>query len=446
MKRGIRIGLYLLGTLWALWFVDLAWAQCPIEIDCVTVPITPGGSPGSGGGTWVCAGPSTVGAIFFHYQGIQCAEGQIVIDCDGTVLERRVFAIGGDLCPTAVAAFRRYCADPDHAFGGSEGFCELVDYYGNPTRLRVCAPPHVIEARPYPVGFVAREDPFGTFHPTTRLKWLPPPLGNPTGNYPTYANSGWLLWTWGSTDRGPGDKPFPCDMSEGELLSNNVPAGTTCLRARLWSAPGFDRGLNPILLPGLLEFPTRRLRVEMPPGREIALNFPYASHPATGQTQDVQFGGKELPAFPGYFQRWWLVRFRVDIRRVKDHTRREERCEPVPDANGDGRPDRGGNCWTTIGDPPVAWPGDKETVEVIERKEWETEERDGILDLTALGRPYAALHPAWLFIRGPDRTWEVRYVLRNGLPYLWIPLAVREGQGAVCADPTCGGYTGPSGP
>jgi len=40
----------------------------------------------------------------------------------------------------------------------------------------------------------------------------------------------------------------------------------------------------------------------------------------------------------------------------------------------------------------------------------------------------------------------VRYVLRNGLPYLWIPLAVREGQGAVCADPTCGGYTGPSGP
>lgn len=35
-----------------------------------------------------------------------------------------------------------------------------------------------------------------------------------------------------------------------------------------------------------------------------------------------------------------------------------DRCEPVPDANGDGKPDRSGNCTTTIGDPPVSWPGD----------------------------------------------------------------------------------------
>ncbi len=33
-------------------------------------------------------------------------------------------------------------------------------------------------------------------------------------------------------------------------------------------------------------------------------------------------------------------------------------CVPVPDADQDGRPDRGGSCWTTIGDPPVTWPGD----------------------------------------------------------------------------------------
>ncbi|MDR7574326.1 MAG: hypothetical protein QN194_15540 [Armatimonadota bacterium] len=38
--------------------------------------------------------------------------------------------------------------------------------------------------------------------------------------------------------------------------------------------------------------------------------------------------------------------------------REPDRCEPVPDADGDGKPDRGGNCRTTIGDPPAAWPGD----------------------------------------------------------------------------------------
>ena len=33
-------------------------------------------------------------------------------------------------------------------------------------------------------------------------------------------------------------------------------------------------------------------------------------------------------------------------------------CKPVPDANQNGLPDRLGDCWTQIGDPPVKWPGD----------------------------------------------------------------------------------------
>ena len=33
-------------------------------------------------------------------------------------------------------------------------------------------------------------------------------------------------------------------------------------------------------------------------------------------------------------------------------------CKPVPDANQNGLPDRFGDCWTQIGNPPVKWPGD----------------------------------------------------------------------------------------
>jgi hypothetical protein len=31
-------------------------------------------------------------------------------------------------------------------------------------------------------------------------------------------------------------------------------------------------------------------------------------------------------------------------------------------------------------------------------------------------------------------------VWRGKIPWLYLPLAVREGQGVVCSDPTCGGY------
>ncbi len=46
---------------------------------------------------------------------------------------------------------------------------------------------------------------------------------------------------------------------------------------------------------------------------------------------------------PVVYERWW---------------KEPDRCEPVPDADGDGAPDREGNCTTWIGDPPVEWPGD----------------------------------------------------------------------------------------
>jgi len=364
---------------------------------------------------------------------------EFYMDCSGNVVSENLASVQALPCG-AVGAWKTYCA-PGSGFGRSDGFCELVDYYGNHIRLRVEVPVHEFVIRPYPVGFVAREDPFGTFHPTARLVWKTPP-------YPSYADSGWRLWSWGEDDRGPGDKPFPCDMSEEELLSNNVPAGTTCIRMQLWASPGYNTALNPILLPGVLQFPAAKLNTTLWPEREVRVNFPYASHPDTKQTEMVRFGEKELPAFQGYFQRWWPVRLRSETKRVRDHYRHERRCHPVPDANRDGKPDRGGNCWTIIGDPPVAWPGDEETVQVIDRKEWETEVRDGLLNLKdkEFRKPYEALHPDRLRIIGPDRVWRSGYVIRNGLPYLWIPLAVREGQGAVCADPTCGGYTGPSGP
>lgn len=107
---------------------------------------------------------------------------------------------------------------------------------------------------------------------------------------------------------------FPCHFNEAELINRNVPAGTTCLRAQLWSAPYYDVALNPVLVPGRLQYPSRNISIQMPPGRVIKLSFPYASHPATGQTMDIRFGDVELPAFPGYFQQWWYVRFRGETR------------------------------------------------------------------------------------------------------------------------------------
>ncbi|MCS6964966.1 MAG: hypothetical protein NZM16_13105 [Thermoflexus sp.] len=221
--------------------------------------------------------------------------------------------------------------------------------------------------------------------------------------------------------------------------AHNVPAGTTCIRIQLWSAPVFLGGKTPALAPGVLQYPTRGINLELAPDRRVALNFPYASHPATGQTVNVTVGDVKLPVFPGFFQRWWYVRLRLEERWVKDIPGEREVCEPVPDANGDGHPDRGGDCRVILGDPPVEWPGEKKIERYVKAKEWENREVDGILNLTALGYLYDGLHPPSGLAYTPDGRVRIPLIMRNGQPWLWIPIAVREGQGVVCANPGCVG-------
>ncbi|MCS7351614.1 MAG: hypothetical protein RMM10_08860 [Anaerolineae bacterium] len=363
-----------------------------------------------------------------------CGVVNVVVECDGRITHRDPVYHSVGPCPVGAEHFRKYC-DPASAFSASDGFCELVDYYGNRIRLRVTAPPHEFQARPYPVGFVAREDVFGVFHPTFRIRWIPPALGNPGGDFPTYADSGWRLWMWGG-NRGPGnpqDHPFPCHFSEAELMHHHIPAGTICLRAQLWSAPDYDAALNPILLPGRLEYPTRNLQTLMPPGQVIELNFPYASHPNTRQTADVRFGRiGELPAFPGYFQRWWKVRFRVETKVVEDVPGTRRVCRPTSSRNvRDG-------CYVI--ENGQERPGEWVTETYVERKRWvEGETKDRVLNLRELGHPYDAMHPRRGIIYGPDMIFHTNLVLWNGTWWLWIPIAVREGQGVVCANPGCVG-------
>jgi hypothetical protein len=230
-------------------------------------------------------------------------------------------------------------------------------------------------------------------------------------------------------------------MREAELLAHQVPAGTACLRLQLWTAPGgFQQDASgmmwAVLLPARLQFPAAGLDAEVAPGREVAINFPYASHPATGQVSEVAFGDRTLPAFNGYFQRGWPVRLRVEKKTVRDVTGTRTICEPLPRARW-GEMD----CWT---DPPVVAPGRRRTETYVARKEWVLEEaRDGVLDLTLdpFGRPYAHLHPDRGRVQGPEgKAWWIPLVWRGNIPWLYLPLAVREGQGVVCSDPTCGGY------
>ncbi len=344
------------------------------------------------------------------------------VDCGGVVISAKEAAIQQVPCGV-VGAWRRIC-DPTSGFQLGGGVCEWSDYYGQRVRLSVAVPPHVLRITPYPVGMVAREGLEGDFHPTARVTWEPPAIAD--------ADSGWRLWSWGAS-RGPGQAPFPCAMGEGELMAHGVPAGTTCLRLQLWAAPGFAAGsLRPLGLPGVLQFPAARVNVALAPGQTVEISFPYASHPATKQTQPVRFGGVEWPAFPGYFQRWWAVRLRVEEKRVRDRMGEQERCTPVEKGET-------GDCWAVVGGM-LRW-GKRRVEPVVVGKEWETAESDGILALRALGRPYDGLHADQLIILGPDRPWRSRVVMRQGTPWLWCPLAVREGQGAVCADPTCGGYT-----
>jgi hypothetical protein len=313
---------------------------------------------------------------------------------------------------------------------GHGGACAWRDYYGAHIRLQLQVPPHRFRITPYPVGFVARTDPWGVFRPTARLVWEQPP-------WPQHADSGWRLWTWGS-HRGPGQAPFPCSMREAELLAHGVPAGTTCLRVQLWTAPGgFQRDANgalrAVLLPGLLQFPAAGLNVEVAPGQVVEIRFPYASHPATGQVSEVDFGDRVLPAFNGYFQRGWPVRLRLEKKTVRDFSGTRTVCAPLPRARW-GEMD----CWTQ-----TLQPGRRRTETYVERKEWVAEERDGVLDLTLepFGRAYGQLHPDRGRVQGAEgKAWGVPRVWRGGLPWLYLPLAVREGQGVVCSDPTCGGY------
>jgi len=343
------------------------------------------------------------------------------LDCSGHIVGFR-WGDSSVLCANINLAWADYCELPlGSGMGGTGGACAWRDYYGTVIRLEVQVPPHRFRIAPYPVGFVAREDPWGVFHPTARLVWEEPP-------WPQYADSGWRLWTWGAS-RGPGSATFPCDMSEADLLSHGVPEGTTCVRIQIWTAPGFDNDLNPVMVPGLLAYPAARLYVELPPGRTVALNFPYASHPATGEVSEVSFGGQILPAFNGYFQRWWPVRFRVEWRKVKDITGTRTVCDPLPEGQS-------GDCWTTIGDPPAVWPGKSRTETYVERKEWDGPNvRDGILDLSQppFGGSYAYLHPDEGWVEAPSGSWRTSFVLRGdpSTPWLYLPLAVREGQGAV---------------
>ena len=367
-----------------------------------------------------CLGSSALPVMVRATEDV-CYRFWFYIDCHANIMRREPIGAERVACG-ARAVWDEYC-EPSSGFGHRDGFCQWRDYYGHRVYLRVEVPIHEFVVRPYPVGFVAREDPWGVFHPTARLVWRTPP-------YPAHADSGWRLWSWGG-DRGPGNKPFPCNMSESELFSNQIPAGTTCIRMQLWASPGYDAGLNPIMEPGLLQFPAAGVNVTLWPEREVVVNFPYASHPATGEVSVIRFGETVLPAFNGYFRRWWPVRFRVETKKVKDIYRDEEKCNPVPDEDGDGQPDRGGDCWTTIGDPPVTWPGDKETRRVLDRKEWEGSEFDQLLDLRDFGKPYFALHSDRLRIIGPDRAWRAGYVIRGDGPWLYCPLAVREGQGVV---------------
>lgn len=56
------------------------------------------------------------------------------------------------------------------------------------------------------------------------------------------------------------------------------------------------------------------------------------------------------------------IRYEIEVRippvLYRRYEKEPDRCVPVPDADQDGKPDRDGSCRTTIGDPPVSWPGD----------------------------------------------------------------------------------------
>jgi hypothetical protein len=103
-----------------------------------------------------------------------------------------------------------------------------------------------------------------------------------------------------------------------------------------------------------------------------------------------------------------------------------DRCEPVPDANGDGKPDRSGSCWTQIGDPPVRWPGDLKPGEcrLVEERYPEPVEGQG-----ALAMVLRKSSIEWI-----QNELAARYPgARVRMPRILLPV---QGQGTVLADKT----------
>jgi hypothetical protein len=135
-----------------------------------------------------CTGTTAIDMIRADRHLTRCQEILAKIDCAGHVVESRPLSPEGpDFCPTANRAWADYCELPlGSGLGGAGGACAWRDYYGTVIRLEVRVPPHRFRIAPYPVGFVAREDPWGVFHPTARLVWEEPP-------WPQYADSGWRL-------------------------------------------------------------------------------------------------------------------------------------------------------------------------------------------------------------------------------------------------------------
>ncbi|WP_376792520.1 hypothetical protein [Thermoflexus sp.] len=150
---------------WILVQAPTAWARegkpqdCPEE-NCLLIGLSPTVSPG-GEGQRVCSGPYGVGAVF--QEGNRWAEGQILLGCAGNIVERRRFAdYAADFCPTPLGAWLElWDKDPASGVGLGAGLCRLMDYSGQPVELVIRVPPHRFHITPWPMGFVAREDPWG---------------------------------------------------------------------------------------------------------------------------------------------------------------------------------------------------------------------------------------------------------------------------------------------
>jgi hypothetical protein len=101
-------------------------------------------------------------------------------------------------------------------------------------------------------------------------------------------------------------------------------------------------------------------------------------------------------------------------------------CVPVPDANGDGKPDRSGSCWTQIGDPPVRWPGDLKAggCRLVEERYPDPVAGDGRLEMILSPSSHA-----WI-----EGELAARYPgARVRMPEIRMPI---RGQGEILADKT----------